>query len=62
MIVGSLVITGKKRKQKKNKNKEEEERKKVDSLMQLEGNKKLNKIKKLNYKKMKKQKARSGKF
>lgn len=30
--------------------------------MQLEGNKRLNKIKKLNYKKMKKQKARSGKF
>lgn len=29
--------------------------------MELEGNRRLNQIKKLNYKKMKKQKARNGK-
>lgn len=58
--LGTLVVTGKKKKQKK-KNKEDEEKKKNDSLMELEGNRRLNKVKKLNYKKMKKQKARNAK-
>lgn len=39
----------------------EEPTKKPDSLMQLEGNQKLNKIKKLQFKKLKKLRAKDGK-
>lgn len=38
------------------------QKKSEDSLMKLEGNLRLNKIKKLNMKKKKKQMARNGKF
>lgn len=61
MSVSATKSSKKKRHRKKNKGKEKED-KKTEALMALEGNMKLNKMKKIEQKKLKKEKSRRGKW
>lgn len=60
IIAGNFVVVTNNKKKKKGKEKKKEPKQKPDSQLQLEGNQRLNKIRKLNMKKIKKQKARES--
>lgn len=56
----SVTKSSKKKRHRKKNNGKDKEAKKTDALMALEGNMKLNKMKKIEQKKRKKEKARRG--